>query len=67
MPYVKYTGPYDEVEVPSLRLIVKRNETVEVPTSALDGLIEQEENWKKTTATKSAQTADPVPPEEAIS
>lgn len=57
MPYVKYTGPHEEVEVPDLNLRVKRNQTIEVPAAALDGLLCQEDVWKKTTATKSAEVA----------
>lgn len=58
MPYVKYVGPHDEVEVPDLNLCVKRNQTIEVPSEALDGLVCQEGVWKKTTATKSADVAE---------
>lgn len=28
---VTYTGPYDEVEIPALGVVVKRGETVDVP------------------------------------
>jgi hypothetical protein len=37
---VKYVGPYDEVEVPSLGLRVKNGETVEVEDAS--GLVGQE-------------------------
>lgn len=57
MPYVKYIGPHDEVEVPDARLVVKRNQTIEVPGELVDGLLEQQDNWKRTSATKSAPTA----------
>lgn len=58
MPYVKYIGLEAEVDVPALNLVVKRNETIEVPADQVDGLVCQTDNWKKTTATKSAQTAE---------
>lgn len=59
MAFLKYTGDYDEVEVPDLRLVVKRNQTIEVPADAAEGLLCQD-SWKKTTATKSAAEAEPV-------
>ena len=56
--FLKYIGPHDEVEVPAARLVVKRNQTIEVSGELADGLLVQEDNWKKTTATKSAPTAE---------
>lgn len=32
MPKVKYVGPFDEVEIPDLGLVVKRGDTVDVPS-----------------------------------
>jgi len=58
MAYVKYVGDHDEVDVPDLGLVVKRNQTIEVSSEQAEGLLCQEENWKKTTATKSAPTAE---------
>lgn len=58
MPFVKYSGPHEEVDVPDLNLRVKRNQTIEVPVAALDGLLCQTDVWKKTTATKSAEVAE---------
>ena len=55
--FLKYIGPHDEVEVPDARLIVKRNQTIEVSGELAEGLLCQEDNWKKTTATKSAPAA----------
>lgn len=56
--FLKYIGPYDEVDVPEARLVVKRNQTIEVSGELAEGLLCQEDNWKKTTATKSAPTAE---------
>lgn len=58
MPYVKYVGPYDEVDIPDARLQCKRNQTIEVSSQLASSLLEQTDNWTKTTATKSAQTAE---------
>lgn len=55
--YVKFVGPYEEVEVPDLRLVVKKNQTIEVTAEQAEGLLCQEDCWKKTTATKSAPSA----------
>lgn len=58
MPYLKYVGDHDEVDVPDLGLVVKRHQTIEVSAEAAEGLLCQEDNWKKTTATKSAPVAE---------
>jgi hypothetical protein len=56
--FLKYVGPHDEVEVPDARLTVRKNQTIEVSAELADGLLCQEDNWKKTTPTKSAPTAE---------
>lgn len=56
--FVKYVGPEPEVDVPDLGLVVQKNHTIEVTPEQADGLLCQEDNWKKTTATKSAEKAD---------
>lgn len=58
MVFLKYVGDHAEVEVPDARLIVKKNQTIEVSGALAEGLLVQEDNWKKTTATKSAPTAE---------
>lgn len=56
--FLKYVGPHDEVSVPAAGLVVKHNQTIEVSGELAEGLLCQEDNWKKTTATKSAPTAE---------
>lgn len=58
MVYVKYVGDHEEVDVPDARLIVRKNQTIEVSAELAAGLLCQEDNWKKTTATKSAPEAE---------
>lgn len=58
MPFLKYCGVYAEVDVPDLGLTVKKNETIEVSAELAEGLLCQTDNWKKTTPTKSAATAE---------
>lgn len=60
MPYVKFKGD-EEREVPDLRLFVKPNQTIEVTTDQAPGLLCQSDLWEKTTATKSAEKAEPAP------
>lgn len=55
--FVKYIGPEAEVDVPDLRLVVKHSQTIEVTPEQAEGLLCQGDNWKKTTATKSAPAA----------
>jgi len=47
-----------EVDVPDLGLVVKHGQTIEVTSEQAEGLLCQETNWKKTTATKSAEKAE---------
>jgi hypothetical protein len=54
-PFVRYIGPYDEVDVPDARLIVKRNQTIEVSRELADGMLQQTENWAKAPQTKVAR------------
>lgn len=56
--FLKYIGPYEEVEVPDANLTVRKNQTIEVTGDLADGLVCQTDNWKKTTPTKSASTAE---------
>ncbi len=58
MPFIKYTGDHAEVEVPDAGLTVKKNQTIEVSAELAEGLLCQTDNWKKTTPTKSAPTAE---------
>lgn len=58
MPRVQYIGPYDEVVIPDAsNQRVMRGQAIEVPDELADGLLAQEANWQKVTATKSAPTA----------
>jgi len=41
-----YTGPYDEVEIPSAGVVCKRGETVDVPDELGKSLLEQADNWR---------------------
>lgn len=56
--FLKYIGPYEEVEVPDAGLTVRKNQTIEVSGDLAEGLVCQVDNWKKTTPTKSAATAE---------
>lgn len=69
----KYVGPYDEVEVPALGVVVAHGETVEVDdTDIADGL-EGQDTWKhipdpkRSRAAKKAtakKATDPAPQDE---
>jgi hypothetical protein len=52
MPRITYTGPFDEVDVPAFRLLVKQGETVEVSEDAAVALLEQSDNWTTAKASK---------------
>lgn len=54
MPRIKYVGPHDEVEVPSLGLVCQRGESVEVDASTAKQLTAQPDNWQ---AVKSKENA----------
>ena len=48
MPVTRtYSGPYDQVEIPALGLVVKYGEPVEVDTDTAKLLDEQPDNWAK--------------------
>ena len=51
---VQYVGPHDEVEVPSLDLVVKQGEKVEVPDEAAEGFLGQDV-WRKVAAETSKE------------
>lgn len=53
---VKYVGPFDEVEIPSLGVVVKNGDEIEVEAGIANGLLEQSENFKKS-ASKSDKSA----------
>lgn len=53
---LKYVGPHDEVEVPSLGLVVKQGEKVEVPDEAAGGFTSQD-TWR-TVAAEPSKEAD---------
>lgn len=53
MASVTYIGPHDEVEIPSLGVVVKHGETFEVDDAAAASLLEQAGNFKKASASKS--------------
>lgn len=55
--FVKFIGS-EECDVPALGLVVKPMQTIEVTAEQAEGLLCQEDNWKKTTATKSAPVAE---------
>lgn len=42
MKQVKYTGPYDEVEVPALGLIVKKGKAIVVTNADATALLRQD-------------------------
>ena len=48
-----YTGPHDEVEIPSAGVVCKRGESVEVPEELGASLLEQADNWQPVKATTS--------------
>jgi hypothetical protein len=59
---LKYVGPFDEVEVPSLGLVVKRLGTVEIVGEPAQNLREQGDwEWVKPAAKAESQpTAEPA-------
>lgn len=44
---VRYDGPFDEVEIPDLGVVVKRGEEFEVDSTQGAALLEQSENFTK--------------------
>lgn len=59
MPQRVYTGPHDEVDIPSLGLTVKRGEPIDVEPDVAKSLDEQPDTWAKPN-TKAAKEADPA-------
>lgn len=55
MPRLRYIGPFEEVEIPALRLVVKRGEDFDAPDTIAKGLLEQVDNYQP--ASKSAAPA----------
>lgn len=58
MPRIKYVGPHDGVEVPSLGLTFTRGEPVEVDADAAKSLLDQPDNYKSAGADKPAKEND---------
>lgn len=54
---VKYIGPFNEVEVPSLGVVVKRDGTVDVDDATGAALCEQPRNWKAATKPREQKEA----------
>ena len=54
MPRIKYVGPHDEVEVPSLGVVCARGSSVEVDAGDAKKLTAQPDNWQ---AVKSKENA----------
>lgn len=46
---IHYVGPFDEVEIPSAGLTVKRGESIEVDGELADSLLAQVGNFAKST------------------
>ena len=57
MPYVRYTGDHDAIEIPSLGLLVARGDAVEVPDHVADELAARED-WEN-----AGDVSDPDNPE----
>lgn len=57
MPRITYTGPHDEVEIPSAGVVCKRGESVEVPDELGKSLLEQADNWQPLKATPNKKEA----------
>lgn len=65
MPALKYVGPHDEVEIPSLGVVVKRGDTVDVSAEAAgrapdgddlgEGLLAQPDNWQPVAPAKKSK------------
>lgn len=49
---VEYHGPEAEVEVPTLGMLCKRGETIDVPADVAKNMLEQEANWRRPKAAK---------------
>jgi hypothetical protein len=46
LPTVKYIGPFDAVEIPSLNRVVAKGEEIDVPQEAVSGLAGQTDAWE---------------------
>jgi hypothetical protein len=57
MPRITYVGPIDEVDIPVAGCSVKRGESFEVPAPVADRLLEQPDNFTKTTDAKASKNA----------
>lgn len=63
MPFVRNINPIGDVEVPLLRRVVARRESVEVSDEQAERLLEQAENWAP--ADQAEAPAEPAPAEPA--
>jgi hypothetical protein len=62
MPSIRYKGPYDAVEVPSLNLPeVTKGDPIDVTDSQAEGLLSQESNWELVPATAKAPAVPAAP------
>jgi hypothetical protein len=52
---ITYVGPHDAVEVPAIRAIVRRDESVDVPDEQAWRLLEQRGNWAKAVEPKATK------------
>lgn len=57
MTRLTYTGPHDEVEIPSAGVVCKRGDSVEVPDALSKSLLEQADNWAPVKATTTKKEA----------
>lgn len=72
MKKFKYVGPYDEVDVPALGIVVSQGETVDVEDTDVSAGLDGQDSWehipnrKRSRAAKKAAVskASPEPPAE---
>ncbi len=50
MPKIIYHGEEPEVEVPSLGVVVKKGEAIDVEADVVDSFLAQTDNWKPSKA-----------------
>lgn len=60
---LKYTGPFAEVEIPDLGVVVARGETFEATGDFAQSLLKQADNFERVKAPKKAAAKKTAPPE----
>lgn len=60
MPFIRNINPVGDVEVPLLRRIVARGESVEVTDQQAEHLLEQTENWSPADQAEAPAPAEPT-------